>query len=212
MVQAFGGNTIRVTGATGKQNNVSRYHPLLVLLHWLLAFLIIGALFFGATVLAHTSNAYPAKIEMLQKHMGAGVVILVLMLVRLLVRNRTTHPISASAGNPWLDRLAWISHRLLYVAVLGQAGSGIIMALQVRLPQIVCGHHGTLPADFWAYPIRYAHYGFSRLLIALIALHIVGALYHTFVVRDRLLRRMGFGRRRIQLSPIANQKTLEVQP
>lgn len=190
--------------------NVSRYHPLLVLLHWLLAFLITGALFFGAAVLAHTANANPAKIEMLQKHMGAGVAILVLMLVRLLVRSRTTHPASASAGNPWLDRVAWVSHRLLYVAVLGQAGSGVIMALQTRLPQIVYGHQGTLPADFWVFPIRYAHYGFSRLLIALIALHIVGALYHTFVVRDRLLRRMGFGRRRIELSRVVSQKTLEV--
>ncbi len=191
--------------------NVSRYHPLLVLLHWLLAFLIIGALFFGAAVLAHTSNANPAKIEMLQKHMGAGIAILVLMLVRLLVRSRTAHPASASTGNPWLDRLAWLSHRLLYVAVLGQAGSGLIMALQTRLPQIIYGHQGSLPADFWAFPVRYVHYGFSRLLMALIALHIAGALYHTFIVRDRLLHRMGFGRRRIQLSPVVNQKTLEVQ-
>jgi cytochrome b561 len=138
-------------------NHVSRYHPLLVLLHWVLAFLIIGALFFAAAVLAHTSNANPAKIEMLQKHMGAGVAILVLMVARLLVRSRTAHPASASAGNPWLDRLAWVSHRLLYVAVLGQAGSGLIMALQTRLPDIVYGHQGTLPADFWAFPIRYAH-------------------------------------------------------
>jgi hypothetical protein len=46
--------------------------------------------------------------------------------------------------------------------------------------------------------------------MALIVLHIVGALYHTFVVRDRLLQRMGFGRRRIQLSPVVNQQTLEV--
>jgi cytochrome b561 len=172
--------------------NVSRYHPLLVVLHWLLAFLIIGALWFGVTVLAHTANANPAKIEMLQKHMGAGLAILVLMLARLLVRSRTAHPATATAGNPWLDRLAFVSHRLLYVAVLGQAGSGLIMALQTRLPQIVYGHQGTLPPDFWAFPVRYAHYGFSRLLIVLIALHIAGALYHTFVLRDRLLRRMGF--------------------
>ena len=193
-------------------NIVSRYHPLLVLLHWLLAFLIIGALFFGAAIMAHTSNANPAKIEMLQKHMGAGFAILALVLVRLLVRSRTSHPAIASAGNPWLDRLAWVSHRLLYVAVLGQAGSGAIMALQTRLPQIVYEHQGTLPADFWAFPIRHAHYGFSRLLMALIALHLAGAFYHTFVLRDRLLQRMGFGRRHIQQpSPVVNRKPREVQ-
>src|SRR5579883_1310197 len=134
-------------------NQVSRYHPLLVLLHWLLAFLIIGALYFGSVVLAHTSNASPAKIEMLQKHMSAGAVILVLMLVRLLVRRRSRHPASASAGNPWLDRLAWFSHRLLYLAVFGQAASGAIMALQTDLPDIVFGHGGALPPDFWAFPV-----------------------------------------------------------
>lgn len=195
-------------------DKVSRYHPSLVLLHWLLAFLIIGALFFGSAIMAHTSNADPAKIEMLQKHLGAGAAILVLMLVRLLVRRRTLHPASASAGNPSLDRLAWISHRLLYVAVLGQAGSGAIMALQTGLPDIVFGHHGALPADFWALPIRAVHYGFSRLLMALIALHVAGALYHTFVRKDGLLRRMGFGRRRIdgaRIPPVLNQNSLEVQ-
>jgi len=29
----------------------------------------------------------------------------------------------------------------------------------------------------------------------LIALHVAGALYHTVILRDGLLRRMGFGRR-----------------
>lgn len=195
-------------------NYVSRYHPLLVLLHWLLALLIIGALFFGAAIMAHTPNTSPAKIEMLQKHMGAGAAILVLMLVRLLVRSRTAHPPGASAGNPWLDRLAWASHRLLYVAVLGQAASGALMALETRLPAVVYAHEGSLPADFWAFPVRYVHYGFSRLLMVLIALHVVGALYHTFVIRDRLLRRMGFGRRRmgvVQSSAVLTHKALEVQ-
>jgi len=31
--------------------------------------------------------------------------------------------------------------------------------------------------------------------MGLIALHIAGALYHTFILRDRLLRRMSFGGR-----------------
>jgi cytochrome b561 len=36
--------------------------------------------------------------------------------------------------------------------------------------------------------------------MALIALHVMGALYHTLVLKDGLLRRMGFGRR-ISASP-----------
>jgi len=70
------------------------------------------------------------KIEALRSHMAGGSVILLLMLVRLFVRMVTRHPASASTGNPTLDRLAWASHRLLYVTVLGMAGSGIVMFLR----------------------------------------------------------------------------------
>ena len=54
---------------------------------------------------------------------------------------------------------------------------------------------GVLPADFWVFPARTVHYLFSRLLMGLIALHVAGALYHTLILRDGLLRRMLFGRR-----------------
>jgi cytochrome b561 len=174
---------------------VSRYHPLLVVLHWFLAVLITAALALGALVMAKIPNTDPMKVEALRSHMSGGILILVLMLVRLLIRSQTAHPDPATAGNPNLDRLAWLSHRAFYVVVLGMAGSGLFMAIQTNLPSAVFTGHGTLPADFWVYPVRTVHYVFSRLLIALIALHVAGALYHTFILRDGLLRRMFFGRR-----------------
>lgn len=174
---------------------VSRYHPVLAALHWLLAVLTIAALALGALVMAHIPNSEPMKLEALRSHMAGGVLILLLMLVRLFVRARTKHPVAAPTGNRALDRLAWASHRLLYVAVLGMAGSGLFMALQTGLPAIVLAGDGILPADFWVFPIRTVHYLFSRLLIALIALHVAGALYHTLILKDGLLRRMLFGRR-----------------
>ena len=173
---------------------VSRYHPLLVALHWILAVLIIAALALGALVMVKMPNTDPMKLEALRSHMIGGALILVLMLVRLVVRIRTEHPAPPSTGMRVLDRLAWVSHRMLYTAVLGMAVSGLIMALQTGLPGILFGG-GTLPADFWVYPIRSVHYVISRVLMAVITLHIVGALYHTLVLRDGLLRRMFFGRR-----------------
>lgn len=190
---------------------VSRYHPLLVGLHWLLALMVIAALALGALVMVNIPNTDPMKIEALRQHMIGGVLILTLMLVRLLVRTRTTHPAAASAGNPLLDRLARASHRLFYVAVLGMAGSGIFMALQAHLPDIVFGGHGSLPRDFWVFPIRTVHYAFSRLLMALIALHVAGALYHTFFLEDRLLRRMWFGKRVLAATINSTSPTLDRQ-
>jgi cytochrome b561 len=176
---------------------VSRYHPLLVTLHWVMAFLIIAALALGALVMVNIPNSDPMKLEALRSHMAGGLVILVLMFVRLFVRARTRHPGPASTGNPTLDRLAWASHRLLYVAVLGMAGSGLFLALQTGLPAIVFAGDGVLPADFWVFPVRTVHYLLSRLLMGLIALHVAGALYHTLILRDGLLRRMFFGRRNL---------------
>ena len=80
------------------------------------------------------------------------------------------------------------------------------MAFQTDLPSIVFAGHGALPGDFWAYPIRWVHYALTRLLMALIALHILGALYHTLVLRDGLLRRMFFGRRTRPATSVAAAK------
>ena len=194
----------------------SRYHPFLVALHWLLALLITTALVLGAFVLVKIPNGDPMKIDALRPHMSAGVLILALMLVRLLVRTRTAHPAQALAGNPFLNKLGWISHRLFYPLVFGMAGSGVIMAVQADLPALVFGGQGSLPPDFWAFTPRVFHYVFSRLLMALIALHIVGALYHTLFLKDHLLRRMGFGKRvvveTISKSPSLGRPSSEVQP
>jgi len=73
--------------------------------------------------------------------------------------------------------------------------SGATMALQAGLFEIVYAGRGTLPPDLWVYPIRFVHYLVSRLLMALILLHVAGAIYHTLILKDGLLRRMAFGRR-----------------
>jgi cytochrome b561 len=172
----------------------SRYHPILVTLHWIIAVLVIAALALGALVMAKLPNTDPLKIEALRSHMMGGGLILILMLVRLFVRMASAHPVAAPTGNPALGRMAWASHRLLYVLVLAQACSGLFMALQTGLPDVFAGQ-GTLAADFWSFPVRYVHYATARLLMGLIALHVTGALYRTFILRDGLLRRVWFGRR-----------------
>jgi cytochrome b561 len=177
---------------------VSRYHPALVVLHWLLAILIPTALTLGVLVVAKIPNTDPMKAEALRGHMAGGILILTLMLLRLLIRFATRHPSAAPTGNSLFDGLAWVSHRLLYLAVIGMAAAGLTMAIETGLLGILIGQQPQIPADFWVYSSRHAHYLISRLLMVLIALHIAGALYHTLIRRDGLLRRMWFGRRVIR--------------
>jgi cytochrome b561 len=183
---------------------VTRYHPALVALHWLLAFLIIAALALGALVMAKVPNSDPMKLEALRSHMAGGALIFALMLARLSMRTRTAHPPAATTGHPLLDKVAWASHRLFYGLIFAMVASGVTMSLQADLFRVVFGGHDVLPPDLWVYPIRSVHYLVSRVLMTLIALHIAGALYHTLIVKDRLLRRMAFGRRmRTSHQPIA---------
>jgi cytochrome b561 len=187
---------------------VSRYQPVLVALHWLMALMMPVALAGGALVLVKIPNADPMKVDALRQHMSGGILLLGLMPIRLVVRMRTAHPAQASTGNSTLDRVAWLSHRLLYALVLAQAGSGLYLGLQAGLPDVVFAGHGALPADFWIFPMRSVHYVISRLLMALIALHVAGAFYHVFVLRDGLVRRMWFGKR----VPVAHNVSRLAEP
>ena len=63
----------------------SRYQPVLVALHWLLALLIIGLLCLGFFVLANMPNTDPKKLEILVWHMTGGMFVLVLMILRVII-------------------------------------------------------------------------------------------------------------------------------
>jgi len=137
---------------------VSRYHPLLVTLHWVLAVLIIAALAIGFFVLAAMPNVDPQKIGVLLVHMAGGMLILALMVIRFAVRMWTSRPAAATTGYPLLDRIAPITHYGFYVLVLLMVGSGYTTAILAGLPAIVFGGSGApLPPTFKIYPSFVAH-------------------------------------------------------
>lgn len=175
---------------------MTRYHPLLVALHWLLAVLIIAGLIVGGTVLAETPNDDPGKVLALRLHMGAGIAILVLMLVRLGIRLMTRTPPHADIGHPALNRAGIWAHWGFYLLVLAMAGSGLALANIAGLPAIVFGGSGDpLPAEFDVFAARGAHGVLATALGLLIAAHVAAGLYHQFIRRDGLFARMWFARR-----------------
>jgi cytochrome b561 len=175
---------------------VSRYHPLLVTLHWVLALLIIAALSIGFFVLAAMPNADPQKIGVLRVHMAGGMLILALMVIRFAVRMWTSRPAGATTGYPLLDRIAPIIHYGFYVLVLLMVGSSYTTAILAGLPAIVFGGSGApLPPTFSIYPSFLAHGYIATILASFIVLHVLAALYHQFVMKDELFRRMFLGRR-----------------
>jgi cytochrome b561 len=85
--------------------------------------------------------------------------------------------------------------------------SGYATALLAGLNRIVFQKSGEpLPASFNVYPSFIAHGTIAALLTAFIALHVLAALYHQFVRRDGLFRRMFFGRRVVATGDIASPR------
>lgn len=175
---------------------MKRYHPLLVTLHWLLAVMVILGLVMGGNVLAETPNSNPEKLFFLKMHMSMGIIILVLMVIRLIVRFMTKKPPHADIGNPFINKLGSMTHYFFYLVVILMAGSGLAIANMAGLPDIVFGGSGiALPTNFDAYPPRIAHGILSVVLTLLIVGHVLAFLYHQFVRKDGLFSRMWFGKR-----------------
>lgn len=170
----------------------TRYHPALVVLHWISAALVIFLLLSGMLSLERIPNT-PDKIPALSLHMGLGIAILLLTILRILVRLSTRLPAPATTGNAFLDLIGRMTHVLLYVGMIGMGLSGMGVASQAGLFESVFERSGApLPADFFVYPARYGHGYLALGLLALVGLHIAAALYHQFIRRDHLLRRMWF--------------------
>lgn len=173
----------------------SRYQPVLVALHWLLALMIIGLLCLGFFVLANMPNTDPKKLDILVWHMSGGMFVLVLMILRFIIRTWSARPAAAATGSPLLDRLAAIAHTSLYVIVLLMIASGWSTGWLISGAFQPNGE--PLPSSFAVLPTFQIHAVLAALLAILIAAHIAAALYHQFVLKDGLFRRMWFGQRTI---------------
>lgn len=173
----------------------NKYNALQTALHWLSALLIIFMLVMGTFALSKMPNTEPAKLMALRGHMMFGGIILVLTVVRIIWRKVSVQPAHATTGNAMLDTLGVAAHVSLNLLTLLVAASGVGIAMQAGLPGIVFGGEGSLPPDFSGYSARIAHGILTKLLFALIALHVAGGLYHQFIVKDRLFSRVWFGKR-----------------
>ena len=172
----------------------SKYNHIQIALHWLTAALILFMLIMGHFALEQTPNSDPEKINALRGHIIIGGAILVLTLVRIIWRKKSLQPDHAHTGNALLDKLGIAAHYALNILALLIAFSGIGIAIQAGLPDIVFGGVGTLPEDFMVYLPRIAHGILTKLLALLIIAHIIGALYHQFIIKDSLFKRMWFGK------------------
>jgi cytochrome b561 len=169
---------------------VTRYHPALVVLHWLLALAIVLAFVFGAFVLDDMDNSSAQKPGLLKLHIVLGGLILVFTLVRLAVRASSSKPAPLQSGKPAMDKLAVAIHHLLYTLTVLTTLGGVALAYSADLFHVLFQHVGSLPKDFEGYASHEIHGLLALALLGVAGLHVAGALQHQFILKDGILSRM----------------------
>lgn len=169
---------------------VKRYHPALIALHWLLAIAILGMYALGSFVLDEMENSEPGKSGLLSLHLIVGITILALTVIRLVVRVRTPRPAPLVTGKPLADKLGVGVQHLMYTLTVLIVLSGLALAFSADLFSILYGHVGSLPKDFEDFTAHDVHGLLANGLMAVLALHVAGALQHQFVLKDGIFSRI----------------------
>jgi cytochrome b561 len=168
-----------------------RYGRVAVAIHWTSAVVVGGALVSGFQAVALVDPA--PKTALLRVHVLCGVLTLALTLARVgwWFADRRPEPV---VGMGRLQaRAASGTHLLLYALLFVMAASGIDMMVLSGAGAVLSGAEpAALIPDFFAYAPRIPHGIGARLLMALLVLHIGAAVYHQFIRRDGLMRRMRF--------------------
>lgn len=174
------------------RNTQDRYGTLSIALHWTVLALLIAVVAFMELREIFPKGSEPRE-AMKSWHYVLGLLVLPLALVRLAARLAGTLPSAASRVPGWQRTLAALVKMGLYALMLGMplagwlllsAEGGTVVVLGWELAPLV-GPSESLAAD-----MEDVHEAGAMLAYVLLGLHILGALYHHFVLRDGTLRRI----------------------
>jgi cytochrome b561 len=166
---------------------MKQYSKRTSILHWLIFLLVIAAFFLGHELDESKNTAQ--KLPMFLVHFLIGDTILLLTVLRIYFRKKDGEPAPANA-NPLLNKLAAATHGLLNLSVIGVIVAGGITALTSGVIDALKKGDPSLIPDFDKVKAFEFHQMFIALLLLLVAFHVAAALYHQFIVRDGLLRRI----------------------
>ena len=163
----------------------------LVLLHWLV---------FAAAALAVAAieikglfpKGSPERAQMTLWHESFGLAVLLLMTLRLVVRASVRVP-PLPPGPRWMELSAQAMHWLLYLLMLAMPVLGVLALAWSGKPVPFFEASWTLPLTVdvpRGRSLKNIHEAGANLVFAAVGLHAAAALWHQFVLKDGLLRRM----------------------
>ncbi|MFO1158806.1 MAG: cytochrome b/b6 domain-containing protein [Reyranellaceae bacterium] len=162
------------------------------LFHWSTAVVVLLMLAIG--IVMANLDLGPAQGMLYHLHRSLGVALLPLVLARLLYRMRHPPPPLPASVSPGQRRIARLTHWALYGLLLLQALVGWIATSAYRAPILVFWLVELPPIWPEDRPFSESLFAVHRVLglalLGLIALHVGAALFHHFVLKDDVIRRM----------------------
>lgn len=175
------------------KNTTETYGVLAKLLHWVVALLLVGLVIAGLTFTGMERG--PERAQITQLHKSIGLLVLALMLVRLSWKFLNPTPADLPGTPRWQGLAARLVHWGLYAAVFFQITAGILVSGQRPIPFFGLFEFGPLLVEN-----EEQHELFEELheigwivIAALVGVHVLAALYHHFVKKDGVLKRMTRG-------------------
>ena len=170
----------------------SRYTRTAIFMHWLVALGLVGTFSLGFYMEGLPFS--PSKLQFYSWHKWAGMVLLVLVVVRLAWRLSHPAPALPATMGPLARLAAHAGHWLLYGLMLAIPLSGWLMSSAQGVPVV---WFGILPlpdlvpkSTALGQALQEAHMILNYTLLIAVAGHVAAALHHHFVKKDTILSRM----------------------
>jgi cytochrome b561 len=159
-------------------------------LHWSIVLLIVAQFVIGWTMPGVHRDTQP--VGLIAWHLGVGATLIAAMVLRIVWR--LTHRPPPDTLSPLLSLVSRVTHFLLYAALIAVPVLGWINASSrgwsVKLLGLLPYPGLASTGSSFGHVMGDVHGVLAWVLFALIGLHIAAALFHRFVLKDQVLRRM----------------------
>ena len=168
----------------------TNYDTVAIALHWATAFLVVANF-----ALSQTWDwfAKPTTELMEDTHMSFGVLLAIVIVARIVWRLIPGHQIS-SLEIGWVRRASKATHYLLYALLVSEAALGFAFRWGAGRPMEFFGLGIPPLIGEMSRPLRHQlrefHEWIGWAIIVIALAHALAALYHHYVLKDRVLRRM----------------------
>ncbi len=175
-------------------HSTQSYGKVAIVLHWLIAVVVIGMIYLGLYI--SENEAY----HLMPTHKSIGILVFVFVVWRLILRLIKGFLGPMSRLNPVQKVLSTLVHWVLLLGSVLFPLSGMIMStmggrgLQVFGVDVVArnevnGRPAAINDDI-AEMAANVHEMLVPVMIAAIVIHLIGVIYHQFIIKDGTLSRM----------------------